>query len=44
MSISSFKPVSEDQLKVFERFKNVFGLAYRRYTDVALAEEQAKKL
>ena len=43
LSISSFKPISEDQLRILERFKNVFGLAYRRYADVALAEAQAKE-
>ena len=43
LSISSFIPISEIQLKILERFKNVFGLAYRRYADVALAETQAKE-
>src|SRR6187455_2472372 len=43
LSISSFKPITEEQLKTLERFKNVFGLAYRRYADVAKAEAQARE-
>ena len=43
VSISTFKPISDEQLKILERFKNVFGLAYRRYADVALAEAQARE-
>src|SRR5436190_4342639 len=43
ISVSSFKPITEEQLKTLERFKNVFGLAYRRYSDVAKAEAQARE-
>jgi len=43
LSISSFKSIPNEQLQTLERFKNVFGLAYRRYTDVAKAEAQARE-
>ena len=44
LSISSFKPISSEQLTTLERFRNVFGLAYRRYADVAQAEAQAREV
>lgn len=43
LSVSVFKKLSDVELKILERFRNVFGLAYRRYSDVALAEAQAHK-
>jgi signal transduction histidine kinase len=43
LSISSFSPISQEQLVLLERFKNVFGLAYRRYADVIQAENQARE-
>ena len=43
LSISSFAPVSEEQINILERFKNVFGLAYRRYADLTQAEAQARE-
>jgi signal transduction histidine kinase len=43
LSVSSFTPITEEQLKVLGRFRNVFGLAYRRYVDVALAVAQARE-
>ena len=43
LSISSFKPITNEQMKILERFRNVFGLAYRRYVDVAQAEAQARE-
>src|SRR5258705_3552915 len=43
LSISSFKPINDEQLKTLKRFKNVFGLTYRRYADVAKAEAQARE-
>jgi len=43
LSVSSFVPISDEQLKMLERFRNVFALAYRRYVDVALAEAQARE-
>ena len=43
LSISSFRPVSETQIRTLERFRNVFGLAYRRYADVDRARAQARE-
>jgi signal transduction histidine kinase/ketosteroid isomerase-like protein len=43
LSVSSFSPLTEEHLKILERFRNVFGLAYRRYADVAQAEAQARE-
>jgi signal transduction histidine kinase len=43
LSISSFTKISDEQIKTLERFRNVFGLAYRRYADVAQAEAQARE-
>jgi len=43
LSISSFTKISDEQIKTLERFRNVFGLAYRRYADVANAEAQARE-
>ena len=43
LSVSSFIPASDEQMKMLERFRNVFALAYRRYVDVALAEAQARE-
>ena len=43
LSISSFLPVSSEQIEILKRFRNVFTLAYTRYLDVALAESQARE-
>ncbi len=43
LSISTFSPASAIQIKLLERFKNVFGHAYQRYADVAKAEAQVEK-
>ncbi len=43
LGISAFNKVEDAQLEILERFKNVFGLAYQRYTDIALAEAQARE-
>jgi hypothetical protein len=43
LSVSSFTPITVEQMTVLARFRNVFGLAYRRYIDVALAEAQARE-
>ncbi|MEO8766350.1 MAG: ATP-binding protein [Ginsengibacter sp.] len=42
IGISTFKSIDDAQMKILERSRNVFALAYRRYIDVALAEAQAK--
>lgn len=43
ITISTFKPIDESQIQILKRFRNVFDLAYRRYTDIALAEAQARE-
>ncbi|MFZ1321062.1 MAG: ATP-binding protein [Ignavibacteria bacterium] len=43
LGISTFNKVEGAQLEILERFRNVFGLAYQRYTDIALAESQARE-
>ncbi len=43
LSISSFAEISEDQKKIIHRFRNVFNLAYQRYSDVSLAEAQTRR-
>ena len=43
LSISSFKPVSKEQIKILKRFRNVFQLSYQRYLDIAKAEAQARE-
>ena len=43
VGISTFNAISNDQVEVLKRFKNVFELSYRRYTDVAKAEAQARE-
>jgi signal transduction histidine kinase len=43
LSISTFKPISKEQIKILERFRNVFNLSYQRYTDIAQAEAQARE-
>lgn len=43
IGISTFEPISDSQIKTLKRFRNVFDLAYRRYTDIALAESQTRE-
>jgi signal transduction histidine kinase len=43
LSISTFKPISKEQIKILERFRNVFNLSYQRYSDIAQAEAQARE-
>ena len=43
IGISTFNPISADKQVVLKRFRNVFDLAYKRYTDIALAEAQARE-
>ncbi len=42
IGISTFGSITKEKLKLLKRFRNVFEFAYRRYSDVALAEAQAK--
>ncbi len=43
IGISNFGILSDTQKKVLKRFRNVFTFAYKRYTDLANAEAQAKE-
>ena len=43
IGISTFNVVDGEKLDVLKRFRNVFNLSYQRYTDIALAEVQAKE-
>jgi len=42
LSISSFSPISGEQLRILQRFRNVFKLSYQRYTEIARAEAQLR--
>jgi signal transduction histidine kinase len=35
--------LSDDEMQLYKRLRNVFALAYRRYRDIEKAEEQAKE-
>ncbi len=43
IGLSSFKRITEEQLNILKRFRNVFDLAYKRYIDISNAETQAKE-
>jgi signal transduction histidine kinase len=43
IGISTFSQIDKEKLVLLKRFRNVFSLAYRRYTDIALAEGQARE-
>jgi signal transduction histidine kinase len=43
LGISLYAQLSEDGLKLFKRFLDVFKLAYRRYKDIELALTQARE-
>lgn len=43
LGLTTYKPLQEEGLGIFKRFHNVFTLAYRRFTDIELAIEQAKE-
>jgi signal transduction histidine kinase/flagellar hook-basal body complex protein FliE len=43
IGISNFGVLTETQKIILKRFRNVFTFAYQRYSDLALAEVQARK-
>jgi signal transduction histidine kinase len=43
LGISTFNAITDEQVEIIKRFKNVFELSYQRYTDVAKAEAQARE-
>ncbi len=44
LGISTYNSITQEQLEILKRFRNVFELAYRRFMDIAKAEEQAENL
>lgn len=42
IGISTFTPIGAEKLELLKRFRNVFSLSYQRYTDIAIAEAQAR--
>ena len=43
IGISSYHEISNEQLELLQRFKNVFELAYQRYEDISKAEAQTRE-
>jgi hypothetical protein len=43
LGISTFNPITDEQLDILKRFKNVFELSYRRYIDIEKAEAQVRE-
>ncbi len=43
LGISTYSPLSKEELDLFHRFLKVFDLAYRRYLDIEKAEKQARE-
>ena len=43
LGISSYKPLSDEEINLFKRFRNVFDMAYRRFLDIEKAEFQARE-
>ncbi len=43
IGISTFNAISQEKLQLLKRFRNVFNLAYKRYTDISLAEAQVRE-
>ncbi|MBS1730770.1 MAG: nuclear transport factor 2 family protein [Bacteroidetes bacterium] len=43
LGISTFNPISKEEVEMLKKFRNVFDLAYKRYVDIAKAEAQARE-
>jgi len=43
LGISTYAPLSDDALQLFQRFLKVFDLSYRRYLDIEIAIAQSKE-
>jgi signal transduction histidine kinase/DNA-directed RNA polymerase subunit N (RpoN/RPB10) len=43
LGISTYNAITNEQVEILKRFKNVFELSYQRYTDVAKAEAQVRE-
>ena len=44
LGISVFSPLTELEINIFKKFRNVFELAYKRFIDIQKAEAQAKEV
>lgn len=44
MGISTLEALDPEHIKILKRFRNVFDLAYKRYTDIAIAKAQAHEV
>lgn len=44
LGISTYEPLSDEEIKLFKRFRNVFELAYRRFLDIEKALAQAREV
>ena len=43
LGMSTYVPLSEEEIILFKRFRNVFDLAYRRFLDIEKATAQARE-
>ena len=43
LGVTTYAPLSEKEIGLFKRFRNVFELAYRRFVDIEKAEAQARE-
>ena len=43
LGVTTYAPLSEEQITLFKRFRNVFELAYRRFIDIEKALAQARE-
>jgi signal transduction histidine kinase len=43
LGISTFSPISKEEVEVLKKFRNVFDMAYQRYVDIQKAEAQARE-
>ncbi len=43
LGMSTYAPLTDEEMALFKRFRNVFDLAYRRYLDIEQAEAQARE-
>ncbi|HEX3168400.1 MAG TPA: tetratricopeptide repeat protein [Chitinophagaceae bacterium] len=43
LGMSTYVPLTENEIDLFKRFRNVFELAYRRYLDIEKAEAQVRE-
>jgi hypothetical protein len=43
LGISTYQPLTEDEINLFKRFLKVFELSYQRYLDIEKAEAQARE-